>query len=361
MGQKILFLSAFLVSFFVFSFACEAATQIVSEEILFDAEMKLLWQNQLSLKNHESIEEIFLKGENIYVLTDRNYFYCLDNRDNGKIKFGRQITRKGFPVFEPILFGDELIVVAGNEVLVMNPENGQIKNRLDVSFVVSSSAVRNSGYYYVPSYKGLIYVYDSADDLLLFAASAEDGSKITSVIADEGYAVFSTNSGKVIAMWEDRSGLIWDFQAVKSIGCGLVSDGGSIYAASEDTNLYKLNASDGSLEWRFESGGVLFDRPVVTERFVYQSIRDRSLVGIDKSSGEVIWSVKGGVGFLSESDKRAYVMTNAGVLKVMDNIRGGEVDSVDFYNVEKFISNTTDSNLYVADKSGRIACIAVGN
>jgi hypothetical protein len=64
-----------------------------------------------------------------------------------------------------------------------------------------------------------------------------------------------------------------------------------------------------------------------------------------------------GVELLAETGGRAYVITNAGTLTVMDNMAGKKLYSVNFRQVSRYAANTADSKIYVADEIGRIACL----
>ncbi len=102
----------------------------------------------------------------------------------------------------------------------------------------------------------------------------------------------------------------------------------------------------------------MLDRgPRVTEKIVYQYVRDKGLTAIDRETGKKIWQLPEGVDLLAEAKGKAYVITNEGTLVVMDNKKAKRQYCVDFVGVSRYAVNTVDSKIYVADKSGRIACL----
>jgi len=60
---------------------------------------------------------------------------------------------------------------------------------------------------------------------------------------------------------------------------------------------------------------------------------------------------------LAESGRKAYVITNTGKLVVMDNKKAKQLYSVNFAGVSRYATNVADSKIYIADESGRIACL----
>ena len=86
-----------LVSFLVFCGAvnCMGAGRgsqhLVWPKLLETANLKILWENKLPMKGSESLERLFILGNRIYALSDRNYMVCL-NREKGNVIFSRSVA-----------------------------------------------------------------------------------------------------------------------------------------------------------------------------------------------------------------------------------------------------------------------------
>jgi outer membrane protein assembly factor BamB len=91
---------------------------------------------------------------------------------------------------------------------------------------------------------------------------------------------------------------------------------------------------------------------------VYQYAGINGLYAIDKDSGRMLWQVSEGVGLLAEKDETAYVLAEPGVLAVMDNSTGKKLYTVNFAGVSRYVTNTTDSTVYVSDDRGRVMSIS---
>ena len=97
--------------------------------------------------------------------------------------------------------------------------------------------------------------------------------------------------------------------------------------------------------------------PLLTQEVVYQRVGYKGLAAIDKISGELLWQLDEGADLLAEAEEKAYVITNVKTLAVMDNSKGEKLYSVNLAQVSRYAANTIDSKIYIADESGRIACI----
>jgi len=350
-----------LVSFFVFcvvpgSMAEEGMQRLVSPELLKQAELEILWENKLPIKRGESLERLFILGNRVYGLSSQNFLVSL-NREKGNVIFSRSIAESGFPVVGLGLYKDELFSVAGNKLVEINPESGTERSAKRLGFGVTCPAARNSSYFYVGGTDRRMHALRSEDKVQVFEVAAESDSMITSIVADENSVVFATDDGNVISITPDKSKRLWQFDAAGGIAWPIVRDGESLFAASGDTNVYRLNARTGKFVWKYQTGAKLEKGPQVTQGVVYQYVRDEGLVAIDKESKKLLWQMADGVESLAESEGKSYVITKVGTLVVMDNKKAKQLYLVDFAGVSKYATNVADSRIYIADKNGRIACL----
>jgi outer membrane protein assembly factor BamB len=137
-----------------------------------------------------------------------------------------------------------------------------------------------------------------------------------------------------------------------------VKDGESLYVASKDTYVYKLDVQEGTVPvWKHQTGAILDASPRVAGESVYQYVHHKGLSAIDKDSGKLIWQLPEGLDLLAEANKKAYVIADPGTLVVMDNNKAKRLYSIDLEAVSRYASNTTDSRIYVGDDTGRVVCL----
>jgi outer membrane protein assembly factor BamB len=357
--------SVFLVvSFFIFcvvssSIAADGSSErLVSRKLLKPAELEILWETKLPIKTGESLERLFIFGNRIYGLSSQNYLVSI-NREKGNVIFSRSITGADFPVIGLGLYEDVLFSIAGNKLVEINSESGEERSTRHLKFGVTCPAARNKPYFYIAGTDKRMHALRSEDKVQVFEAAAWSDSTITSIVADENSVVFATSAGDVISIAPDKSKQLWQFKAKADGGIAqpIVRDAESVFAASRDTNVYRLDAKRGGLIWKYQMGAMLEKGPQVTERVVYQYTRNEGLSAIDKESGKLLWQFPEGIDLLAEAGGKSYVITKTGTLAVMDNKKAKQVCKVALPGVSRYAINVADSKIYIADESGRIACL----
>ncbi len=343
------------------SFAAEDSSgRLVSPELLEHANLKILWENELPIKKTESLERLLILGKCIYAISNRNYMVSL-NRENKDMIFGRVVTPAGLPVTGLKLYSGELLTTVGSKIILINPESGTEHKTKDVGFGIVCPAAHNRDYFYLSGVDNRLHILRMEDMVQFFEVSAENESMITSIVADESSVIFATAGGNVISIAPDKPMKFWQFDAAGSIAGPIVRDGMSLFFASEDTNVYRLDMfgmpEKAQLIWKYQTDGVLDKAPRVTYRVVYQYIRGKGVTAIDRVNGKFLWSVPGGLELLAEANNKAYVITKYKTLVVMDNLIAKKLYSVNFAGVSRYTTNVEDSKIYVADRRGRIACL----
>jgi len=329
--------------------------RLVSPELLEQAKLKIEWEKKLPMEETERLERLFILGSRIYALSDHNYMVS-SNREKGDVVFSRSFAPVGFTVLGLKLYKDELISIIGNELVEINPDFGTELRSKRLGFGVTCPAARNGSYFYVAGADRRLRTLRAKDKVKLFEVAAE--GTITSIVADDNFVVFATDAGSVTAMKPDKRKLLWQFDAGDGIVGPIVRDGESLFVASKDTYVYKLNVRDGTTPvWKYQTGAVLDRCPRVTQEVVYQYVHYKGLSAIDKESGVLIWQLPEGIDLLAEANGKAYVMTNARTLVVMDNKRAKRLYSINFARVSRYAANVADSKIYIADEEGRIACL----
>ncbi len=339
---------------------------LVSPELLEHAGLELLWQSELPMKKTESLERLFILGNCVYALSERNYMVSL-NSEKGNVVFSRPFAPLGFPVLGLGLYEDELISVIGGRLIgrliEINPEFGTERKSTRVEFGITCPAARNSSHFYLAGTDRRMHTLRAEDKVQAFEVAAENNPMITSIVAGEDFVVFGTDAGNVISITPDRPRRLWQFDAADSIIGPIVRDGESLFFASKDTNIYRVDVvyragiPTEKLVWKYQTAAVLDKAPRVSEKVVYQYVRYKGLEAIDRKSGKFMWQVPGGVDLLAETGGKAYVITNERTLVVMDNNTGKQLYSVNFAGVSKYTANAGDSKMYIANEDGRVACI----
>ena len=342
-------------------FAVEDSRQrLVSPELLEPAGLKILWENILPTRPGENLERLLILGDQIYAISDKSYMLCLQRESNKRV-FGKTVELGGLKVGELSLYDNKLLSVSGNRLYEIDPNTGIEHSTIDVDYGIVCPAARNNSFIYLGGTDRRLHALRAEDKVQVFIVAAENDSLITTIIADPTSVIFGTDKGNIISILSNLPVRSWQFDAPGAIVGSIIRDGISLYFACKDMNVYRLDIVGAPefrrLAWKYQADGMLKTAPCVTKRNVYQVIYGKGLTAISKDDGTFLWSVPSGTGFLAEAKGRAYVITKDGTLVVMDNNTNKRLYSVNFAGVSIHATNIMDTKIYIADKSGRIACL----
>ena len=208
-----------------------------------------------------------------------------------------------------------------------------------------------------PGRTGTSARFEAADMVKMFEVGAPDDSAITSVVAEEEFAIFTTDSGRCISFAANAPKYLWQFNAEGGIAGPVVKNGESVFFASKDTYVYRLEAATGKFIWKCPMGERLQKGPDAAAKCVYQYSRDKGLAAIDRASGKILWRLPEAVALIAEAGDKAYLASGVDGIMVMDNTKTGKQSGISIPGVSKYAVNVIDSKIYIADDMGRIACL----
>jgi outer membrane protein assembly factor BamB len=328
---------------------------LVPRSSVAPTDLKIAWQFNLPLADAESLDRLLVFGNRLCALSSRNYLSCL-NRTDGNVMFSRPIAPAGLPVasFEP--YQDKLIAVVGSKLVEISADFGTEKTSTNFTCGgITCPVVRNDSLYYLACTDNRIHALKADNKVEAFQVAAENGSRITAVLADQEFVIFATELGNIVCISSDRPRRVWQFDAPEA--GYLVRDANSIYFACRDTSIYCLELSSGHLLWKYQTSAILDSAPQPGNKVVYQHVPNVGLIALDKETAKLLWQLADGVALLAESGDKAFVITKTGLLVAMDNVKAKQLYSIDVGQPVKYATNTTDSKIYIADAKGRLACL----
>ncbi len=86
---------------------------------------------------------------------------------------------------------------------------------------------------------------------------------------------------------------IWKFRCEDEVRSSPVVHGGIVYVGAYDTNLYALQANDGSFKWKFATEGGLAASPAVDpdNNVVIIGSEDSVIYAVDMRTGRIVWTI----------------------------------------------------------------------
>ncbi len=83
--------------------------------------------------------------------------------------------------------------------------------------------------------------------------------------------------------------ILWKFKTDDAIYSSPAVSNGVVYIGSEDSYIYALEGSNGSLIWKYETDGAIYSSPAVYEGKVYIISADGYMYALDTSTGSLKW------------------------------------------------------------------------
>ncbi len=147
---------------------------------------------------------------------------------------------------------------------------------------------------------------------------------------------------------------------------GPVIKDGVLYVGNLDGYMYAINTADGSLKWRFKTGGGITSSALVADGVVYFGSKDDSVYAVDAASGtKLIWKfqtggdvlsspkIHDGVVWVGSNDKKMYSIDAKTGKEKCHFLTSGEVVSyaVFYKNLVLFGAGQGDGSVYAVNSN----------
>ena len=175
----------------------------------------------------------------------------------------------------------------------------------DSLFGVYDSPVVGKDLVYVSAINGVLYAIDrdtgtigptgwkqprgqaEEDRPTLVAGPALDLENNVVVVGSEDGRLYAFDA----KTGEPRDG--FPFRAADKIWSTPVIKDGVVYFGSHDKNIYAVSLADGTLKWKFLTGGVVAGRPLLFRDMVIAGSFDKKLYAVNIKDGRKVWEFEG--------------------------------------------------------------------
>lgn len=224
---------------------------------------EILWE--FSTGNSVVSSPILDSAGNAYVGSLDGYIYSVDTEGNQRWRF----QTADWVESSPALSHDESRIYVGtwdDRILAINTSDGSLAWEFAVaSLVYASPAVAADGTVYVGASDGYLYAINPNGSLKW---DVEVGGELDSspAIDEKGNVYVGSSSGAVVsvnAAGEER----WSWDVPSESGAGaretdvssspMITSTDLLFVGSKNFYVYALDTTDGSLVWKYETGGII--------------------------------------------------------------------------------------------------------
>jgi outer membrane protein assembly factor BamB len=342
-----------------------AAAQLVHHTDLQSAAFQTHWEAQLPLRGGDTVDRLFLRDDNLYITTDLGEIYTL-KADVGLLRWTRSLTKPDFTIYPPQQLQtssrDGHVVIATTEDLwLFDRYSGEQIRRSPVPFPPAVGVVGDSTSLYGGGSNGYLYCYQwvnrfGFEPVELWRLAT--GAKVTTTpVLRNGVLYFGTQKGHVVSCSALDKAYGWSVRLEDGVVGDLAVDAGRVYAASSDRSLYGIHRGTGSIVWRARFPKPLEEGPVLKGAMLYQRCADLGLSAVDARDGMIQWTHPDAVAFLAESQGEVAMLRRGGGVDVVDAATGEIVRSIDTGPVRAAAVNTDDDALYLGYSDGRLVSL----
>lgn len=329
---------------------------LVSPDSLRQADLEIDFSYAVPVESREKLKYFDIIDGRLYVVTGRNYLVSLDRKKADPV-YSWQLAPASSTFCGLENYEDSLYSIVGADLVSLDRQDGRGRMKTPLGFGPVCPPARNRNFYYVPGTDRRVHVMNVSNMVPVFEVSANDDGAVVWVGAENNFIAFATDAGTLAAMMPDSPVQLWRFEAAAAINAPVVYNGSEFFFSSRDAYIYALSGNRGRLIWKYLSPAILTHAPKVTQDYVYQYVEGHGLLAINKANGALAWQLPQGVDLLAEDGRMVYVMAKHSKLVVFDNKKQAVFCEIEIPAVTKWVANTNDERIYLADDSGRIVCI----
>jgi|GEM_PF-866241 len=240
----------------------------------------------------------------VFVSAEKDKIYCLDS-NTGELIWSYFAQRCYSP---PTVANGKLFVPNGEELLVLNEDNGELlwkykthfsgryAYKPGITFIyedIISPAISNGRVFIGSDYGNVYCIDESSGKLLWLKKLPEPPNSISGLSIGYGKLFVNTFHGDVFALNQSDGALLWSYHMDDIIDSYPAVHDGKVFITSTHGSLYCLEESTGKLVEEYEANpySVIYS-PVIADNKVIFGASNGNLYVLDETTGKLIWNRK---------------------------------------------------------------------
>jgi eukaryotic-like serine/threonine-protein kinase len=311
----------------------------------------------------------------------------------GQVKW--KFHTSGQVISSPAIFGGIVFVGSTDgKLYAIDHESGVLKWKFETKNRITSSPEVSEGLVYFGAYDGNFYAVDAATGQMKwrfqtagerrYAGAHLHGSLpaaermpdpfdfyLSSPAVWNGEVFFGSGDGNVYALNATSGSLKWKFKTGDVVHASPAIADGKLFVGSWDSYFYALDAATGKEKWKFKTGedanihnqvGIQSSAAVV-DGVVYFGCRDSNFYALDAATGQKKWTFANHGSWVISSPavqngKVYFATSDSSMLYSLDAKTGSSIFSLTFQGWPMFSSPAIAGNtLYIGSHMGKLIAI----
>lgn len=317
----------------------------------------------LQLRTGADIRSLDIVENTLYVVDSTSTAHAI-NLATGTHRWVLKLDR--MPTRPPVVDSGYVAFVARNHVTVATRSSGTVVLQRALEFTPSSAVALTIDSLYAGAWGNgtrvrSVSLGDGWNGWLYRSDAAITSAPLAVGSGADQFLYFATQGGEVFALSPDPASgsppdqVVWSTRTLGSNSADLVTDGDTIFVASQDHALYAMNRISGAIEWKWLDGQVpLHQAPTLVGDTLYQPF-EGVIVALDKETGAERWRYAGAEGYLTRVGQRDYVKLHGSSVAILDSETGEELGRVASPLFDTLVANGAGGALVFSDGRNIVA------
>jgi len=249
-----------------------------------DASGEKLWNKKIN--NYGGVT--WINADNDFVVVGWENKSCALDKNTGEIVWENNQIR--LISSKPVFIDDKIIFGSRNgDLYAVSRTNGEIIWHMDLGkqkVYPSADTVRNR---VIVASDDQCYAIDSDDRNIKWTFTTNDGMIVSPPLVVDNTVFIGSSDTYIYAVNALDGKLIWK----NNTGWGILStpaySDNTVYVGSLDNNLYAFDAENGEMLWSFTCNAAIHSEPLVYGEYVFFGCDDGWFYAVNKADGEPAW------------------------------------------------------------------------
>lgn len=345
--------------------AAQSSRPLVDEAQLGAAGLVKYWEANLPLAAGDRITNGYLIDEALYVVTRQSNAYAL-KADVGLLRWVNNLTEPDYKVYSPTHVrqadgNGPVIFPTTTATLIIDRYTGELIQQFTPEFATGSAAAAYDNLMFMGSTGGRFYSLMFSQRLgrpvIRWDVMVRGPVTAAPILYDGDNLVVASHGGLAVSFRGADKSLNWKFETGGAIMADPAVDADGVYVASLDRSLYKVSKTIGLRQWQARFPRPLETAPIVIDDTVYQFCPGHGITALNSADGTERWRHPTAKAFAAHNAAGDIVLTDGGMLDVVDHATGKVRASVAAPAVLDVVPNSLGPAIYLLGTEGRVLAL----
>lgn len=344
-----------------------AGQSLIPSRELEQAGLSLGWEADLPIPTGDSIENVYLVDDSLYVVTDLGRMYSVI-AEAGLLRWSVNLTEPDYQVFAPTHFvsadgAGATVVTTTVGIVVLDRFTGEIIRRVRPDFAVTSPAAAAQGVVFVGAADERMHAVNvrPATPMNLWEVTVHGAVTTQPRLYGGGKLVFASRGGRVYSCLAGDKSLVWRVDTFGQMLSGPRVHDGHVYASSGSRAVYKIDGQTGRVHWRARFSRALEKAPQPAGDAVYQYVKGLGVTALDGATGEERWTAPLGLSLAAHTSAGAILHTVKDALAVLDTKTGELIGYAEAPGVAGVVDSGGLPVAFAYGARDRLSCIKLAD